>query len=101
MVIRIEWSRQSKIDRKEIFTYWNNHNKSKNYSRKLNYLFNKHIGTLYDHPEIGKPTDIKNLRFLIVRDYMIFYEYLPSIVSIVRIWDSKRDPKIIDSSLKK
>ena len=40
MVRRLIWSVEARNSRKSIFEYWNNHNKSKVYSNKLNLLFN-------------------------------------------------------------
>jgi addiction module RelE/StbE family toxin len=100
MAVKIVWTNLAKSDRKDIFTYWNTRNSSKLYSKKLNDLFNKHIETLINHPRIGKQTNYRNIRFLIVRDYLIFYEQSEKIISIIRIWDSRRDPDKIDESIR-
>lgn len=99
MAFKIVWSEIAKLDRKEIFTYWNNRNKSNEFSKKLNNLFNAHIDTLYLHPNIGKLTNKNNVRFLIVRDYLIFYEVTINQISILRIWDSRRNPEKIKNSI--
>lgn len=39
MVRRVIWSIEARNSRKNIFEYWNNRNKSKVYSNKLNALF--------------------------------------------------------------
>ena len=41
------------MQRKEILDYWNKRNKSKNYSRKLNKLFNKYALLILEFPEVG------------------------------------------------
>ena len=92
MAFKIEWSIKARLDRKEIFTYWNNRNKSNIYSCKLNILFETHIEALLKFPLIGKPTDYYQVRFLIVKDYLIFYKVEKQIISIIRIWDSRRNP---------
>ncbi len=74
MAFKIVWTDRARLDRKEILTYWNNRNKSNRYSRKLNLLFNNSIERLQDFPLIGKAIGYKDTRYLIVRDYLIFYK---------------------------
>ncbi|MCW3108330.1 MAG: addiction module toxin, RelE/StbE family [Segetibacter sp.] len=56
------WPLSAQDDRKEIFTYWNNRNKSKAYSKKLHVLFNEAIKLISKFPQIGSPTEIENIR---------------------------------------
>ena len=100
MAFKIEWTINARLDRKEIFTYWNNRNKSNIYSRKLNNLFNTHVESLLKFPSIGKLTDYEQVRFLIVKDYLIFYKIEQQIISIVKIWDSRQDPNKVKNILK-
>lgn len=74
MVKQVIWSLRAQDDRKEIFTYWNNGNKSKAYSKKLNILFKEAIKLISKFPQIGRPTEIESIRVKIVRDYLIVYE---------------------------
>lgn len=43
MAKRLIWTEDAQNDRKEIFGYFNNRNKSKKYSQKLNLLFLKEL----------------------------------------------------------
>ena len=45
------------------------------------------------HPEIGRKTDIKNIRIKLVRDYLLFYEETEKEIIILTIWDNRRDPE--------
>ncbi len=99
MVFKIEWTINARLDRKEIFTYWNNRNKSNIYSRKLNKLFETHVESLLKFPSIGKLTNYEQVRFLIVKDYLIFYTIEKQIISILRIWDSRQDPNKVKDIL--
>ena len=100
MALKINWTEKARMDGKEIFTYWNKRNKSKSYSQKLNALFNKHVEYLHTFPKIGKQTDYDPIRFLIVKDYLIFYKVFPQDIFILRIWDSRQDPEKVDDILK-
>jgi len=49
---RIIWTKTAVEERREILNYWNNRNRSKTYSRKLNKLFSEAAMLLSKHPEI-------------------------------------------------
>lgn len=93
MAKQIIWSLKAQDDRKEIFTYWNNRNKSKVYSSKLNQLFKEAIKLISQFPQIGRSTEIENVRIKIVRNYLVVYEDTPNQIHILTIWDGRRDPE--------
>jgi addiction module RelE/StbE family toxin len=97
MAFKIEWTEKAKQDRKEIFTYWNNRNKSTSYSKKLNLLFNNSIEHLQNFPLIGKASGYEDTRYLIVRDYLIFYKITITHIMILRIWGGRQNPDKIKS----
>ena len=92
MAKRVIWTKNAQKERKEILKYWIERNKSKTYSKKLNELFKDSINLLKLRPEIGKKTDIENVRIKIIRDYLIFYESSSDKIYILSIWDSRQDP---------
>jgi len=92
MAKRLIWSNKAQINRKEIFEYWNNRNKSKVYSRKLNLIFNKHINLILKYPYIGISSDIDNVYLKTVRDFQIIYFVSPDTIVILEIWDSRQNP---------
>ena len=51
MAKRLKWTEFSKSQRKDILEYWNNRNKSKAYSRKLNKLFDEIAKLILEYPE--------------------------------------------------
>jgi addiction module RelE/StbE family toxin len=100
MVKEIIWSETAQKDRKLIFTYWSNRNKSALYSQKLNVLINSAVEIIAKFPQIGKPSGYKDTRIKIVRDYLIVYKEFPEFISIITIWDSRQDPKKLEDILK-
>lgn len=54
MAARIIWSALAIQQKKEIFNYWNERNKSKVYSRKLNKLINEAAEIIQTHPKLEK-----------------------------------------------
>ena len=93
MAKQVVWSRRALDDRKQILDYWRNRNKSNTYSKKLNQLFEEAIKIIVDFPKIGKPTDDKNARIKVVRDYIIIYEETDTHLRILTIWDTIRTLK--------
>lgn len=95
MVKQITWARRAQQDRKEILHYWRTKNQSTVYSKKLNLLFKKAIALIAAHPNIGRRTNIENVRIKLVRDYLIFYEESEPEIFILSIWDNRRNPEDI------
>ncbi len=74
MAKRIIYSQTARQDRKLILKYWNDTNKSTNYSKKLFQLFKEAVLLILKYPLLVKPTQNENIRIKIVRDYLIVYE---------------------------
>ncbi len=85
--------------KKEIFEFWNNRNKSKNYSRKLNDLFNEAAELLLLYPNLGKKMEIENVRLKSVRDFGLVYRITKSEIQILTIWDFNRNPETLKNIL--
>lgn len=99
MVKRIIWSPRAQTERKEILDYWFKRNKSKSYPRKLNLLFKEAVNLIIDYPEIGKPTNMENVRAKIIRDYIMFYEISEDELFILSIWDTRQTLENLDLKL--
>lgn len=76
MAYQIVWTEKANFERYRILQFWIEHNKSKTFSLKLNKLFISAIRDLSKRPNIGRKTEIENVRVKIVREYLIFYELL-------------------------
>jgi len=100
MATRLIWSALALQQKKEIFNYWNERNKSKIYSRKLNKLFNDAAELILSHPKLGRKTDFQNVRLKIVRDYWLAYRIEKGQIQILTIWDTRRNPNKFDNLLK-
>lgn len=90
---QIKWSVRATQDRLKILNYWIKRNQSNSYSTKLDSLFRENIELLAQIPELGKPTNLPDVRIKIVRDYLIFYRIKDAFLEIITIWDSRRNPK--------
>ncbi len=89
---KIIWSLQAQIDRLHILEFWHEHNQLVAYSEKLNTLFINNLEIAACYPHIGKKTDIKNVRSLIIKEFLIFYEIFSDRIDVLRIWDNRQDP---------
>lgn len=93
MAKEIRWSLRSLKERQKIGDYWIKRNKSNTYSLKLDQLFRQGVNLLVEAPAIGKPTDFPTVRFIIVRDYLVYYRISDDYVEVITIWDPRRNPK--------
>ncbi len=100
MVKRLVWSVTSQQQKKRVFEYWNERNKSKTYSRKLNSLFNEAAEMLPYFPNLGQKTDFKNVRIKVVRDYWMAYQVKKDEISILTLWDTRQNPDKFENILK-
>jgi toxin YoeB len=93
---RLIWSKNSIKERNEIFDYWNNRNKSKKFSQKLYHLFLNAIEPLKENPEIGILNNKNHFRYILVKEYLIFYDYNDAEIIIHKIWDGRRNPENLE-----
>ena len=93
MAYQIVWTEKANIERQHILQFWIDNNKSKTFSLKLNKLFISAIRDLSKKPNIGRKTEIENVRVKIVREYLIFFETVKKDLVILSIWDGRRDKK--------
>lgn len=93
MVRRLIWTIEARNSRKSIFDYWNNQNKSKVYSRKLNFLFNTNLKIVTQLPEFGQPTLRDDSKYIIVSHFEIIYKITSNEIVVLDIWDTRQNPQ--------
>lgn len=101
MVKRIIWSRLAHLDRFQILEYWIDRNKSNIFSRRLNQIFEDTADLISKHPQMGKETDVMNVRIKIVQVYFFTYRETETTIEILTIWDSRQDPSKFERIIKK
>ena len=77
----------------KFFEYFAKRNKSKTYSIKLHKKIKSEILITLKQPNIGKQTDVLNIRGLIIENYIVFYELLDTNIIILNIWDCRENPE--------
>ncbi|MFC6097877.1 type II toxin-antitoxin system RelE/ParE family toxin [Flavobacterium qiangtangense] len=93
MVRRLIWSIEARNSRKSIFEYWNNRNKSKVYSRKLNLLFTENLAIVLKLPEFGISTTTTDIKFIIVSHFEIVYKITETEIVVIDVWDTRQNPE--------
>ncbi len=93
MVRRLIWSVEARNSRKSIFEYWNNRNKSKAYSNKLNLLFNANLQIVLKLPEFGITTKNDVDKLIIVSHFEIIYKITEKEIVVLDIWDTRQNPE--------
>ncbi len=85
MAKEIKWTNRAIFNRTIIYRYWLERNKSNSYSQKLDELFEKSAEIIEKFPNIGKPTNYRNVFAKVVRDYNIFYRIKSAEIEILRV----------------
>lgn len=101
MAKQVIWSRLAHLDRLQILEYWIDRNKSNIYSRRLNQIFEDTADLISKHPQMGKETDVLNIRIKIVQVYFFTYRETETTIEILTIWDSRQDPSEFERIIKK
>ena len=92
MAKRIVWTNTAAKARREMLEYWITHNGSKTYSKKLSALFRERVDLIKEQNYLGKPTDISGIRVTLVSHFSIFYKVDGNDITIVGLWDNRRNP---------
>jgi len=96
VVRTIVWSRLAELAFKETLQYFNERNKSNDYSIKLAHAIKSELQLLINHPNLGLASSVKNVRYLISGNYKIFYEIKETQIVILMVWDSRMDSSKIN-----
>ncbi|MBK9318012.1 MAG: type II toxin-antitoxin system RelE/ParE family toxin [Bacteroidetes bacterium] len=91
MAFKIIWTEKAQKDRLKILQYWIDRNKSTLFAAKLNEIFNERVELLAQYPNLGKKTDMKQVRAHVVRKYFIFYKLTEKTIVITSIFDTRQD----------
>lgn len=98
--LNLFWTATAIRQRNYIFDYWNNRNKNKNYSRKLNLYIRERIKLIKLHPEMGKELRYKDMRSISLGHYSIVYKIATEGILITAFWDNRQDPEKLRDLLK-
>jgi plasmid stabilization system protein ParE len=92
MAKEVIWAFRAVQDRDGIYRFWEHHNQSDSYSKKLDLLFQEAVRLISQFPALGPLTAFPGVRVKIVRTFKIFYRVNSETIEIVRVWDSHQNP---------
>lgn len=92
-LLKIFWTQTAILQRNLVLEYWNDRNKSSEYSVKLNIAIKERILLLKNYPYIGKKTEYKDIRILPFEHYNILYRIENSRILIMAFWDNRQNPR--------
>ena len=89
----IRWELKAIEEQNTIFDFWNKHNKSKVYSRKILKEIKLLENLLLKNPDLGTLTDFCGIRkVVILSKFSLFYSVDGQIIHILSVWDNRRNP---------
>lgn len=90
----ISWTRRALEGKMAIMEYWYQETGTVDYSLKLEALFISTLELLATFPGVGPLFDEKrNIRYAVIRDYKIYYTFTDMQITVLAIWDTRRDHK--------
>ena len=93
MARRVVWTTFARKSRKEIFLYWDNRNKSKTYSKKLNFLFQEALKIVAKFPQMSEASNNEDIRLKIVTHFELIYHVFEDQITVIDIWDTRQNPE--------
>jgi hypothetical protein len=96
---RVDWSRAALMDLVEIINYYNNRNKNKIYSKKLNSEIRYKLKTIDFTVALPQKTFIENLFYFNHNHIFVCFEILDNDLRVQLIIDERRNPETIKKLL--
>jgi len=94
-----KWSPYAKKDVRSIKKFFDRRNKSPIYSNKLIRLFRQSAAHFRKHPLASIETEY--VRGYIVQDYILFFLIENEEIIVLRVWDTRRNPDLIEHQIKR
>ena len=89
----IIWTEKALQDRFDIYTFWEDHNRSIVFSEKLDLKIQNSVLLIAKYPSIGRKSDFFGVRMKVLTHVSIFYIEKETQVLILRIWDNRQNPE--------
>lgn len=97
----IIWDEEVLQDMEDIANFYDTRNDSARYSYYLLNKFREAINTTALFPLSGKATEYPHLRYIIVvPEYSLFYHFNDENITVLILWDNRRNPARLDYTLR-
>ncbi len=90
---QVRWTLRAINDKRAIYQYWIERNKSNACSLKSDILFAKTANLLSEFPNLGVMTNYKDIKVKTIKEYQLFYKIQDDSIVIITEWDSRRNPE--------
>jgi len=97
--IRVVWSHLAKIQRDDIFNYWNTRNKSTHFSKKLKIKIKEKTEQLKIQPNSGLKIKGTDKKILFFGNYSLIYKVLQNEIRVYMFWENHQNPEKLKSIL--
>ena len=88
---QIKWTENPLAEANEIF--YNKRNGNSRYSKFLRKEINETLKLVATQPTIGYPTEYPHIRHaLVIPKYSIYYHYSDDLITVLVLWDNRRNP---------
>ena len=90
---RIKWAENPLAEANEIFDFYTKRNGNSRYSKSLRKDINETLKLVATQPTIGDPTEYPHIRHaLVIPKYSIYYHYSDDLITVLVLWDNRRNP---------
>lgn len=97
----IIWDEEVLQELEEIADFYDERNGNTRYSSYLLNKFRETIKQAVSFPLSGKATEYPHLRYLIaVPEYSLFYHYSDELITVLVLWDNRRNPERLAYTLR-
>ncbi|WP_419051817.1 type II toxin-antitoxin system RelE/ParE family toxin [Parabacteroides goldsteinii] len=98
---RIKWTQNSKLEVNIIINFFNKRNGSNRYSHYLKGEIKDTLKLVAAQPMIGYSTEYPHIRqALVIDDYSIFYHHSDELITVLVLWDNRRNPERLAYTLR-
>ncbi len=89
----IIWSTRAESELKSVLDFYNSRNGNNKYSLRLLDQIRQITDILSENEFIGRLSENKRTRVIVMSVYLIFYEIVESEIHILSFWDNRQNPK--------
>jgi plasmid stabilization system protein ParE len=96
--MKVAWTELALYQFDDALDYWDEHNKSTAYSKKLRAKVKSQIQFLKEFPYSGRQSVYVSARYVVIDRYSIFYRIDDDVIHILAFWHNSQEPdKLLDA----
>ena len=88
---KVIWSKRAETELKSILEFYTQRNQSADYSLSILENIERYTDLLKDYPELGRLSENKKSRILVIREFLLIYD-LTQNIEVLSFWDNRQNP---------